>query len=526
MRLADVTFVVLDLETTGGQSSGDAITEIGAVKVRGGARIGTFQTLIDPGIPIPYFITRLTGISNAMVQGQPRIETVLGSLFDFVRDAVVVAHNAPFDIGFLRAAARRHDIEWPQVPVLDTVRLSRALMPAGTVPNHKLGTLASYIGTEVTPNHRALDDACATSDVLHYLIEIAGGQGLHTFDQFAGVTTKLHRIQTAKRHLASGVPSGPGVYRFIAPDGEVLYIGMSGNLAFRVANYFSGSEKRSRMMDLIAATERIETTSLPTRLEAEVVEARLLREVRPHYNVLDKQSGSEQWLRVLPRGAGYSRAVARVLKPEGLHLGPFGQRQEVLDAASALDDALPDATYEQVRHALTVDSRALVEPLRRAMLEASEAADYELAGRTLRRLQCVLRGARARQQWSELERIDEIVAAERGFEGTWDLALVRRGLLIATAHVARGQNPHLAVAQLLADHPTETSSGGSRGSVGPGSVADAPALLGAWAERRIVARWLERDLTRLVHLQGEWSSPSLANFDAPRALSAGSAPCA
>src|SRR5664279_3363886 len=104
--LREVTFVVVDLETTGGSPQSSAITEIGAVKTRGGEVLGEFQTLVDPGGPIPPFIVALTGITDAMLIAAPRIEQVLPAFLEFLGDAVLVAHNAPFDVGFLKAACR------------------------------------------------------------------------------------------------------------------------------------------------------------------------------------------------------------------------------------------------------------------------------------------------------------------------------------------------------------------------------------------------------------------------------------
>lgn len=111
--LAETTFVVVDLETTGGSPATSAITEIGAVKVRGGVELGEFQTLVDPGSPIPAFISVLTGITDQMVADAPRIGQVLPAFLEFARGAVVVAHNARFDVGFLRAACEEEGLEWP-----------------------------------------------------------------------------------------------------------------------------------------------------------------------------------------------------------------------------------------------------------------------------------------------------------------------------------------------------------------------------------------------------------------------------
>jgi DNA polymerase-3 subunit epsilon len=179
--LHDVTFCVIDLETTGGNRNDDMITEIGAVKVRGGECLGTFQTLVNPGRAIPPQITVLTGLSDVLVAGAPRIEAVLGTLIDFVGDAVIVGHNVGFDVGFLRAACRRAEREPLSGTVVDTVALARRLV-RDEVPDCKLGTLATRFRLDHRPSHRALDDALATADLLHLLIERAAGLGVVGLD--------------------------------------------------------------------------------------------------------------------------------------------------------------------------------------------------------------------------------------------------------------------------------------------------------------------------------------------------------
>ena len=191
VSLADTTFVVVDLETTGGRANAstpggadhDAITEIGAVKVRGGTVLGELATLVDPGRTIPPKIVELTGITTAMVHDAPRIDSVLPAFLEFSRGAVLVAHNAGFDIGFLRAAAQRLGLAWPRPPVLCTVRLARRVLTRDEAPSVRLSALADLFGTATTPTHRALDDARATVDVLHALIERVGNQGVRTYPE-------------------------------------------------------------------------------------------------------------------------------------------------------------------------------------------------------------------------------------------------------------------------------------------------------------------------------------------------------
>jgi DNA polymerase III epsilon subunit family exonuclease len=186
LALQDTTFVIVDLETTGAApTAGNGITEIGAVKVRGGEVIGEFNTFVNPGIPLPDFITHLTGITDQMLADAPTIHSIFGTFLEFAgsySEVFLVAHNAPFDMGFLKAAAKTAGYEWPKYRVLDTVSLARLLVGYDEVPNYKLGTLAQFFNTEVSPNHRALDDAKATVEVLHGLIERLGSHDVTTVD--------------------------------------------------------------------------------------------------------------------------------------------------------------------------------------------------------------------------------------------------------------------------------------------------------------------------------------------------------
>jgi DNA polymerase-3 subunit epsilon len=251
--LRDTTFVVVDLETTGGSPASSAITEIGAVKVRGGEILGEFQTLVDPGFGIPPFITVLTGITDAMVAAAPRMSEVLPAFLEFARNTVLVAHNAPFDLGFLRAACQEFGHTWPSFRKVDTAVLARRTLNREEVRNCKLGTLAAYFRASTTPTHRALADARATVDVLHGLLERLGNLGVHTLEELETYTTQVSEAQRRKRHLAVGVPNAPGVYLFRDASDRPLYVGTSRDLRTRVRQYFVSSEQRSRMAEMINA---------------------------------------------------------------------------------------------------------------------------------------------------------------------------------------------------------------------------------------------------------------------------------
>ncbi len=197
--LSETTFAVLDLETSGGSPRlGAGITEIGVVKVRGGKILGTFQSFVDPGHALPYFITELTGITDAMLVSAPFIDEILPTLFEFLGSAdetVVVAHNSPFDLSFLKAASLAHDMAWPEYQTVDTARLARAVLDRDEVINCKLSTLAQFFGAETSPTHRALDDAMATVDVLHGLIERLTGFNIYNFEDMRDFPSKKKRVK-------------------------------------------------------------------------------------------------------------------------------------------------------------------------------------------------------------------------------------------------------------------------------------------------------------------------------------------
>jgi DNA polymerase-3 subunit epsilon len=200
--LALTTFVVLDLETSGGAPHlGAHITEIGAVKVRGGEVLGKFQTFVNPGTPIPSFITALTGITDEMVSPSPRIAEIFPILLEFLgseNETVFVAHNAPFDLSFLRAAAISSQYRWPKYKVIDTAKLARRVLSRDEVVNCKLGTLAEFFNTSVSPTHRALDDALATVDVLHALIGRVGTLGISTLEELQDFSNRKSSARTRK----------------------------------------------------------------------------------------------------------------------------------------------------------------------------------------------------------------------------------------------------------------------------------------------------------------------------------------
>ena len=530
--LADVTFVVVDLETTGGNPNDSAITEIGAVKVRGGQVLGEFQTLVNPHLPIPPFIQALTGITTAMVADAPRIEAALPAFLEFARGSVLVAHNAGFDVGFLKAAARQQGIEWPRHAVVDTVHLARQLVSRDEARNHKLSSLAALFGATTVPDHRALHDARATVDVLHGLIERVGNLGVRTLEELSSYTSRVSPAQRRKRWLADGLPDAPGVYQFKDGQGRVLYVGTSVNIRTRVRSYFTGSEQRTRMSEMVRIAESVTPIVCATTLEAEVRELRLIAEHKPRYNRRSKSPERATWVKLTVEAFPRLSIVREVRGDGAKYIGPFGSRASAEAAVAAVHEVIPlrqcvqrlsptrrvgscaladmgrcgapctgaqsveeyAVVVRDAVHALVGDSRQVVTALRSRMGTLADQERYEDAGEVRDRLLALVRGIARAQRIAPLAASPEIVAARPAPAGGWEVVVVRHGRLAASTVAPRGADPM----------PYIDAARASAEMVLP-APWPAPAAIPEETEK--ILRWLETPGVRLVDLDGEWTCP-------------------
>jgi DNA polymerase III subunit epsilon len=537
LSLRDVTFVVVDLETTGGRAAEtapgrndhDAITEIGAVKVRGGEVLGELATLVDPGRAIPPQIVTLTGITTAMVRNAPTISSVLPAFLEFARGAVLVAHNAGFDIGFLRAAAERCQLPWPRPPVLCTVKLARRVLTRDEAPSVRLSALAQLFGAATTPTHRALDDARATVDVLHALVERVGNQGVHTYPDLRAYLPDVSPAQRRNRHLASGLPRRPGVYLFRGPADEVLYVGTAVDLRRRVAQYFNGSDPRTRIKEMASLATRVDHVECAHELEAGVRELRLLAAHAPPYNRRSKFP-HRWWWAVLTDEAFPRFSVVRAPKHDRA-IGPFRVRADALETAALLArfTGIRTCTARLARsavhgsscaerelspcpaprgvnadcYAATVnDANRLIAgtddtALRTAVAHIDELAGrgrYETAARlrdhTATAIDTLWRGQRLRA----LAGIDELVAARPDGVGGWQLAVIRRGQLAAAGNAARGVPPVPVIDAIC---------------LAAQAILPSPAPLGGALveETGLLIRWLGLPGVRMVRADSGYATP-------------------
>jgi DNA polymerase III epsilon subunit family exonuclease len=283
LPLEAARYVVVDLETTGLRPGRAAICEIGAVRLEGLTHTGTFQTLVDPGVPIPPVVTSLTGIEDRDLAGAPSPVLAVQRFLDFASGAVLVAHNARFDIGFLDREVELVEGRRLAAPIIDTVGLARRLL-AGRVARASLSSLSHFFGTSTQPCHRALPDAEATAEILLRLIGIAQERGARTVADLGRLAAPRTRRVYDKRALAFGAPSSPGVYLFVGKGEQILYVGRARNLRERLRSYFRSDRQRPAVEAALAAVERIEWRVLGSELEAALEELRLIREERPPAN--------------------------------------------------------------------------------------------------------------------------------------------------------------------------------------------------------------------------------------------------
>lgn len=530
LPLVSTTFVVVDLETTGGSPGSAQITEFGAVKVCGGEVIGEFSSLVRPPGPIPPFISVLTGITDAMVATAPRIDAVLPAFLEFARDSVLVAHNAPFDIGFLQAACAGLDTPWPAFQVLDTARLARRVVSRDEARNCKLATLARLFGSGTVPNHRALYDARATVDVLHGILERLGNVGVHTVEELALWQSTVTAAQRSKRHLAERLPHAPGVYIFADGSGEALYVGKSKDLRNRVRTYFTASETRQRMTEMVALAATVTGIQCATALEAEVRELRLIAARKPRYNRRSRFPERGSWLKLTVEPFPRLSMVRQVRADGAAYLGPFGSRRLAESAMAAVYEALPirqctkrlspsrptsacilaemgrcgapctgAETVEQyarhadlVRQAFTGDPGPIVSRLLDRIQRLAEQQRYEDATAHRDRLSTFLRVAARCQRIAHLAAVPQLIAAQRRANGEWELHVIRHARLVAADVAPVGTDPRSRLDALVATAETVT--------------APVPPLPAATTEEaECVLRWLEAPGTRLVDIDGCWA---------------------
>lgn len=516
--LADVTFCVLDIETTGGTAADGGITEIGAIKVRGGECLGTFQTLVNPGQLIPPQITILTGITQSMVIPAPRIEAVLPAFAEFTAGTVIVGHNVRYDTSYLNAAFERAGFPRFENVVIDTCALARRLV-RDEVPNCRLGTLADRFRLNHRPSHRALDDALATADLLHLLLERAARLGVLGLDDLVALPKIAGHPNVSKLKLTNDLPRAPGVYLFRGARNEVLYVGKATNLRTRVRSYFSGDDRR-KIGPMLRETVTIEHIACDNTLSASVLEVRLIHQYQPRYNKQAKWWDGYAYVRFTTQERFPRLTVVRQPPTDGsLCLGPLpssAMARLVIDAVHSVvplrrcsaavsgrrrppkaglctgaqlgvsacpcTGELSETDYapfvEQVRRAFAGEPSVLLDPLERKMSELARAERFEEAADMRDRAAALCSALHRQHQFDSLRSAGSVELHVSDGSG----AELVNGLL------RRSWGPAGVMAL-----PVESSS-----TEEPGIDAAAGPLRKEFADELLcVARWLDKEAHRV-----------------------------
>jgi len=479
--LEEATFVVTDTETTGTRPGEDRLIEIGAVKVRGGAVVGTFQQLIDPERHVPGRITRITGISTAAVFGEPTAREVLPAYLDFLGEGVLVAHNLPFDLRFLQAELERAGLPPIENEAVCTLRLARRLLPS--LPSRGLSALTDHFGIRNTARHRALGDAEATAEILlRFLDRLRSGFGLTTVEDLVAFQRKRYKDAAGEprhvRHIREvylpQLPDRPGVYFMRRKNGEILYVGKAKSLRNRVRSYFAGIDAHpERLRKLVRDVRVVEWEETGSELAALLRESKLIKQLLPRYNRAQRRYKNYPFLRLDVSAPYPTLSWTPAIRADGAeYYGPLGRRStaeevvELVDRVFALRECDPntwraasaakrpclyadiercaapctgavDAAYaaevERVRRFLTGQDPGVLEAVEAKMREAAAAREFEQAGWYRDQLERLRRMLARQRPFAAAVHDQHLVLVEPGLRaGEVQLFVLRFGRLVET----------------------------------------------------------------------------------------------
>jgi DNA polymerase-3 subunit epsilon len=277
--LGSKTYAIVDVETTGASPVFDRVIEIGILRIENGEIVKTFNSLIDPQTSLHPSIERITGIQAEELSGKPTFEDLRDQISELLEGAIFVAHNARFDYGFIKNELKRSGTNF-NAKCLCTVRLSRKLFP--NFKKHDLSSVIDRFNLECINRHRAYDDAAVLWDFLKR-IETMGKE-----KELEEAIVNLLKANTLPQFLndetIKALPEGPGVYIFYGEDNEVLYVGKSKNVRFRVLSHFSNDHGSSKEMHLCQQTTRVVGQETAGELSALLLESKLVKELYPLYN--------------------------------------------------------------------------------------------------------------------------------------------------------------------------------------------------------------------------------------------------
>lgn len=496
-------YVVVDLETTG-LGTDSQITEIGAVRVKNGEVVDTFNTLVNPQMEIPPKITALTGITNLMVTDAPHPDEAIRQFLAFAQleSSILIAHNASFDCGFLTRAAAGAGIEWPRPKVVDTLALARTVLPRPLISNHRLGTLVRHFKISNDGAHRALSDATATAHVFSGLVNELGKLGATDFEDLMVAAQSVPYRHRQKVSIAKDLPAKPGLYRFVSADGLVLYIGSATNLRSRVRSYFSASEKRRRIHSMLERVESVRIEVCASELEARVLELRAIAEEQPPFNAASRHQFETAWLIMEDGMLKTAHTISSDLAPQAL--GPYRRVTHTLKAREAIllalggefapfsDIPLREVAAPDVKLArMCLEGRGQIvsQNLLERMADFSDQSHFELAARIRDYFSYYIQGVERARDTALIARATKIIWAHHLPGGGWQIHAASRGRLLTSVATPPLTSPAPWVNKLEQLEPLPETS--------------VHLAYSSWEEVRVITRSLLEPGARLI----EWNSP-------------------
>jgi len=427
--LEEAEFVVFDLETTGLSAARNQICEVGAVRVRALELVDSFQSLVNPRVPLPEPVARLTGLHDHELRRAAPASSVLNRFLSFTGDALLVAHNARFDQRFLEQQLLLMHGRRLSEPPLCTAALARRLLE-GRLRRVSLASLAYFFGVPTTPCHRAHPDAEATAQILVQLIGLAQERGARRLSDLLSLAAPRRRRVYDKRALARGAPSRPGVYFFRDRHGQVLYVGRARDLRARLNSYFRSDRQRPSVEAALLALDQIEWRVLGSELEAALEELRLIRELQPPANSRGRRK---------ERGFYLGRRSNKVIVTKTVtQLGPIASRRQASLAASAL----ASSTAKELEGLL--DGGPLPR-LRSRLLHLAENLRYEEAARLRDRIEALERVLERLRRLERMRALELCLIAPALKPGWWRAFFVCAGKVCAVRSLAPGAGARLEI---------------------------------------------------------------------------------
>jgi DNA polymerase III subunit epsilon len=342
----EAEYCVFDFETTGVSARTDKVIEIGMVRVKNGKIVDTFSSFINPGRPVPYYITKITGITTADTEDAPYFEEVFQRIREFMGDTVLTAHNLSFDYSFLKNECINSGNDLPQNEAICTLKIARKLYPE--IPSKSLGSLVKHFNIRHRDVHRGLGDATATAKVLLRMFpQLREDHGL---DSISDLIRFQRNSEIAARPFSmikkkllddiQNLPDDPGVYLFKNAKGDPIYIGKGKSLKERLRNHFSSNAVR-KSKEIVRKASSLSFHKTNSELTALIAEAELIKTHYPKHNTLLKKYPNSYFVKLTSTENYPGVSVSTDFSFDGDdYYGPYPNR----DTAAAIKEII-DKTY-------------------------------------------------------------------------------------------------------------------------------------------------------------------------------------